>query len=139
MYFDLVGTNRHFNVRRYKDRILLDNLEFVLFGIFVMCGNLIIYSINMDKRELRKGPDYDAWMNTPVSLYEWTKRVDKPNKVIIQGTTYDVVGSDIPELKLNGRLVGHLLEVDNKIHYVWYNYSPEERILSFFETVDNYL
>jgi hypothetical protein len=139
MYFDLVGTNRHFNVERYKDRILLDSLEYDLYGNWIRSGSMFIYSIHMDKRELRKGPDYNAWMNTPVSFYEWTKRVDKPNKVIILGTTYDVVGNDIPELKLNGRLVGYLLEVDNKLHYVWYNYSPEEKILSFFETVDNYL
>ncbi len=93
----------------------------------------------MDKRELRKGPDYEAWINTPVALREWTKRVDKPNKVIIQGTIYDVVGTVTPELKLNGKLVGYLLWFDNKYEYVWYNYSPHEMILSFFETVDNYL
>ena len=139
MYFDLVGTNRHYNVGWYKNRILLDTLEFDLFGIFIMCGNLIIYSINMDKRELRKGPDYDAWMNTPVSFYEWTKREDKPNKVIIQGTTYNVVGTVTPELKLNGKLVGYILHYDNRFNYVWYNYSPHQMILSFFEAVDNYL
>ena len=139
MYFDLVGTNRHFNLRRYKDRILLDNLECDLYGNWIRSGSMFIYSINMDKRELRKGPDYDAWMNTPVSLYEWTKRVDKPNKVIIQGTTYDVVGADIPELRLNGKLVGYLYPFDNSYQYVWYNYSPHQMILTFFETVDNYL
>lgn len=139
MYFDLVGTNRYFNVFCYKDRILLDNLEYDLYGNWIRCGNLFIYSIYTDKRELRKGPDYEAWINTPVSFYEWTKRKDKPNKVIILGTTYDVVGTVTHELKLNGKLVGYLFWFDNRFHYVWYNYSPHQMIISFFETVDNYL
>jgi len=138
MYFDLVGTNRHFNVERYKGRILLDDLEYDLYGNWIRSGNLFIYSIYMDKRELRKGPDYEEWMNTPVSFYEWTKRVDKPTKVIIQGTTYDVVGADIPELNLKGKLVGHLLPYNNSFQYIWYNYSPDQ-IISFFETIDHYL
>jgi len=130
MYFDLVGTNRYFNVECYKDRILLDSLEYDLYG------NLFIYK---DKRELRKGPDYDVWINTPVSLYEWTKRKDKPNKVIIDWMTYDVVGTVTPELKLNGKVVGYLLWFDNKYQYIWYNYTPHERLGSFFKTVDDYL
>ena len=138
MYFDLVGTNRHFNVERYKDRILLDSLEYDLYGNWIVFGRLFIYSIHMDKRELRKGPDYNAWMNTPVSFYEWTKRVDKPNKVIILGTTYDVVGSDMPDLKLKGETVGFLWPYNNSYQYVFYKY-PSETIVWFFETVDNYL
>ena len=139
MYFDLVGTNRHFNVGWYKGRILLDTLEFDLYGNWVMCGNLFIYSINMDKRELRKGPDYDAWINTPVSMYEWSKRIDKPTKIIIRGMIYDVVGSDMPELKLKGKTVGYLVPYKNGIEYVWQNYSPDEIVLSLFDTIDNYL
>ncbi len=139
MYFDLVGTNRHFNVEIYRGRILLDSLEYDLYGNWIRSGSLFIYSIYKDKRELRKGPDYDEWINTPVSLYEWTKRKDKPNKVIIQDTIYDVVGTVTPELKIDGRVVGYLLWFDNKFQYVWYHYSPHERLLSFLKTVDNYL
>jgi len=56
---------------------------------------------------------------------------------MIDWTTYDVVGSVTPELKLNGR-VGYLLWFDNKYQYIWYNYSPHERLISFFKT-DDYL
>ena len=137
MYFDLVGTNRHFNIGWYKGRILLDTLEFDLYGNWVMCGNLFIYSINMDKRELRKGPDYDVWINTPVSLSEWSKRIDKPTKIIIRGIIYDV--SDRSELKLKGKTVGYLVPYKNGIEYVWHNYSPDEIVVSLFDTIDNYL
>ena len=139
MYFDLVGTNRYFNVEIYKDRILLDSLEYDLYGNWIRSGNLFIYSIYTDKRELRKGPDYDTWINTPVSLCEWRKRKDKPNKIIIEWTIYDVVGTVTPELKLDGKVVGYLLWFDNKFHYVWYNYTPHESLVSFFKTVDDYL
>jgi hypothetical protein len=135
----VVGTNRYFNVECYKDRILLDSLEYDLYGNWIRSGNLFIYSIYTDKRELRKGPDYNEWINTPVSLHEWTKRKDKPNKVIIEWTIYDVVGTVTPELKLDGKVVGYLLWFNNKFNYIWYNYTPHERLVSFFKTVDDYL
>lgn len=139
MYFDLVGSNRHFQVGRYEDRILLDSLEYELDGNWIMSSNLSIYSINMDKKEIRKGPDYDAWINTPVSLPEWSKRVDKPTKIIIRGIIYDVEDSEIPELKLKGRMVGYLIPYKNGFEYVWHNYSPDEILISLFDTMDNYL
>lgn len=139
MYFDLVGTNQHFNVFCYKDRILLDSIEYELDGNFIMFCNLSIYSINMDKKEVRKGPDYDAWINTPVSLPEWSKRVDKPTKIIIRGMIYDIEGSKNPELKLKGRIVGYLVPYKNGFEYVWHNYAPDEVSLSLLDTMDNYL
>jgi hypothetical protein len=42
MYFDLV---RYFNVGIYKDRILLDGLEYDLYGNWIRSGNLFIVSI----------------------------------------------------------------------------------------------
>jgi len=139
MYFDLVGTNRYFDVILCKDCVLIDNSFYELSENRIRSGALFIYSISIDKRELRKGPDYDTWLNTPVSFYEWKSRLDKPSKIIIQGTIYDVVGTDIRELKLNDKLVGYLLPHNNSFECIWHNYYPDEMLLTVLNKMDEYL
>jgi hypothetical protein len=79
-----------------------------------------VYTVDFQAKTIVRGPDYDKWQTeltrwlsrNDKPMDEWSDLDDYPENYEHEGKIYQIIGADrtwpLPELMLDGKLVGHL-------------------------------
>lgn len=120
-YFNLKSDFALF-VQKTATGVKVDGQEHMIDGDKVMERGLHIYTVCFEHKTIVIGDDYYAWRMGAVSFNIWSQNINKPmeewdyeetpDKLLINGTVYDVEGADsswpLPSLRLDGELVGYI-------------------------------